>query len=210
MAVAMRWEVGPAWEQITMTRRLPAEFFPRETPGREKGFSLVEALIVVSIGLVLTALAIPMVRRAVQSYTLNSAATNMARMVELARYAAISQGGNVCTVFASNQFGLDANCDGLFANSDVRMVVPAGVSLGSSGPSTTGMSFPIPPEGVSCSDYSIKFNARGSKSIVCGTATASATTNIVFITGWGNTRAAVTVTGTGRTRSWSWNGSTWR
>ena len=92
-----------------MTQRLCTESFGDKAQNRERGYSLVEALIVVLIGLILTGLAVPMVQSALRSYTVNSAANNVSRMVGVSRYAGITRGSNSCTLFAGNQFGVDQN-----------------------------------------------------------------------------------------------------
>lgn len=174
-----------------------------------KGFSLVEAIVVVAVGMIILGFTIPSVQSALRNYTLNSAATNVTRMFSTARYVAINQGSNACTVLQNRQYGVDTNCNGTLDNTETRMAVPNGVSLASSGPALTGLPFPTTPAIVSCANFAITFNNRGTKTTVCGTATGGAVTNIIFIAGWGNTRA-VTITGIGRARTWTYTGTTWR
>ena len=162
-----------------MAQELTAESFPRRTRDRQNGYSLIEALVVVSIGLILTAFAIPSVQSALRSYTINSATSNLSRMVQQIRYAAISQGSDACTLFVGNQFGIDANCDGALANTDVRIQVPIGVTLDqASANSTASMPFPAAPIPFGCTTFAVTFNSRGSKTKVCGTATLPADTHI--------------------------------
>ena len=167
---------------------------------REKGFSLVEMMIVVFIAMVLMGFAIPVVISSIRNYNLNSASTNMSRMVQLARYAAIRQGSPACTVLEGTFFGVDTNCSGALDNIEQRFALPVGVTLSAVGPATTTMDFSAAPT-VVASPYVITFTARGSSA-------ASPTVSLVYITGWGNTNA-VTVTGTGRARSWRYSGSAW-
>ena len=94
---------------MTVIQELPPESFPLKARNRQSGYSLVEAIIVIAIGLILTGLAVPMVQSAIRSYTVNSAANNVSRMVGVSRYAGITQGSNSCTLFAGNQFGVDQN-----------------------------------------------------------------------------------------------------
>jgi len=163
----------------------------------------------VAIGMVVLAFTIPSVQSTLRSYTLNSTALNVSRMFQTARFTAINQGSNACTVFQGNQYGVDLNCNGALDGTETRVAIPPGVSLATTGPSLAGMPYPTAPVVVSCSGYTVTFNSRGTKATVCGTATGAAVTNIVFLTGWGNTRA-VTVTGTGRARTWSYTGTTWQ
>jgi len=199
---------------MTRTQGLCTESIAGETWNRQRGYSLVEALIVVFIGLILTGLAVPMVQSALRSYTVNSAANNVSRLIGVSRYAGITQGRNSCTLFAGNQFGLDPDCDGAFGANDTRVQIPNGVTVSLSPPggiTTTGLPFsPAPDEFPSpCTTLAITFNTRGSKTFVCTTATGGAATNVFFLTGWNNT-TAVTITGTGRSRSWQFIGGTWQ
>lgn len=201
-----------------MAQELTAESFSSRARNRQNGFSLLEALIVVSISLILTAFAVPMVQSALRSYTLNSATGNVSRIVQQARYVAINQGSDACTLLAGNQFGIDANCNGAFDTTgpavpiEGRIQIPLGVTVVQTHPdsiSTSSMPFPSDPTEFTCGTFAARFNSRGSKTTVCGNPTGVAVTNKLFVTGWGTTNA-VTITGTGRAKSWRWDGTTWR
>ncbi|MBI1955313.1 MAG: prepilin-type N-terminal cleavage/methylation domain-containing protein [Acidobacteria bacterium] len=166
-----------------------------------KGFSILELLIVISIGLVLMGFSIPMIQSAMRNYTLNSAATNITRMMQLARYTAIRQGSNACTVLVGNIFGADADCDGALDPNAMAIVLPSGVSLTGAGPATTGMNFSTDPVAVA-DPFMITFTSRGST-------TDSPAIDLIYLTGWGNS-TAVTVSGAGRARAWQYIGGTWR
>lgn len=188
-----------------MTHGLWTESLAADGRSRQRGYSLVEALIVVFIGMILTGFAVPMVQSALRSYTVSSAANNVSRLIGVARYAAIVQGREQCTLFAGDQFGLDPNCDGAFDPTDTRVQIPNGVIVDQ-----------IPPAGVpqsgslfDCTTYDITFNTRGSKTRVCRTITVGTVTHAFYLTGWGNT-TAVTVTGTGRARSWRYLNGAWQ
>lgn len=177
---------------------------------KENGYSLIEALIVITIGLILTAMAIPMTQNALRIYRLNSASTNLSRMVQQTRYVAINQGQDACTLLAGSEFGIDPDCDGAFSANDIRVLVPLGVQVQqTSAISTTSMPFPSDPTPFTCGTFAARFNSRGSKTSVCGTATGMAVTNKLFVTDGTDTNA-VTITGTGRARTWRWNGSAWQ
>ena len=172
--------------------------FSVESP---RGFSILELMIVVTIGLILMGFSIPMIQSAMRNYTLNSAATNITRMMQLARYTAIQQGSNACTVLAGNMFGADADCDGALDPNAMAIALPSGVTMTGTGPATTGMNFSTAPVAVAA-PFAITFTSRG------GT-TDSPTVDLIYLTGWGNS-TAVTVSGAGRARTWQYNGSTWR
>ncbi len=181
---------------------------------RQRGVSLVEALIVVSIGLILMGVTVPLLTGAVRRYTVSTAANNVSRMVGVARFTGISQGSASCTLFVGNQFGVDRNCSNALEFTETRVQIPAGVTLSPTlppGVTWNGIPFsPLPTElPTSCTTYVIAFNPRGSKTTVCGTATAGAIVNGFFLTGWGNT-TAVTITGAGRARSWRFIGGAWQ
>lgn len=193
-----------------MTQRNRAQSLTGKKRNRQSGYSLVEALIVVVIGLILTTFGVVMLQSALRSYTVSSTANNVARLVGVIRYTGITQGRNSCTLFSANAFGIDPNCDGAFSNTDTRVQVPAAMTVSSTTSlSLTSLPFSPAPTSVSCSNYAVTFNPRGNKTSVCGTATGGAVTNVFFLTGWGNT-SAVTVTGTGRARSWQFINGVWR
>ena len=199
---------------MTRTQGLCTESIAGETWNRQRGYSLVEALIVVAIGLILTGFAVPMVQSALRSYTVNSAANNVSRLIGVSRYAGITQGRNSCTLFAGNQFGLDPDCDGAFGPNDSRVQIPNAVTVRPDlppGVTLSGLPFSPDPDDFpsTCVTLRITFNTRGSKTRVCTTDTGGAITNIFYLTGWGNT-TAVTITGTGRARSWQFISGTWQ
>jgi len=181
---------------------------------RESGYSLVEALIVVAIGLILTGFAVVRVQSALRSYTVSSTANSVSRLIGVARYSGITRSRNTCLLFTSNQFGIDGDCDAAFTTADTaadtRVQIPSGVTVSSTTTlSLASLPFSPAPTAISCANYAITFNTRGNKTSVCGTTTGGAVTNIFFLSGWGNT-AAVTVTGTGRARSWQFLNGAWQ
>lgn len=175
--------------------------FPHQAQrARDQGFSLVELLIVTAIGMVLLAFTVPVLQNAMRNYNLNAAASNVARISQLARYTAIRQGANACTVLNGRIFGIDANCDGTVDANLSAYALPSSITLEDTGPATTGMDFSTAPTAV-VSPYTITFTSRGST-------TVAPTANLIYVAGWGNS-AAVTVSGAGRARSWRYNGSAW-
>jgi len=67
-----------------------------------RGFSLIELLIVLAIGLVLTSMAIPMTISAMRTYQLNSAVSAVTGAIQSTRYAAIMHGSSYQVAFADN------------------------------------------------------------------------------------------------------------
>ena len=193
-----------------MAHRLRTQSLAGEARNRQSGYSLVEALIVVAIGLILTGFGVVMLQSALRSYTVSTTANSVSRLIGVIRYTGITQGSNSCTLFTGNQFGIDPDCDGAFTNTDTRVQIPAAMTVSSTTSlALTSLPFSPEPDPVSCSNYAIIFNTRGSKTSVCGTTTGGAVTNVFFVSGWGNT-SAVTVTGTGRARSWQFINGVWQ
>ena len=168
--------------------------------GRNRGFSLVELMIAVAIGMVLMAFAIPVFQNAMRNYSLNSAASNVSRILQLARYTAIRQGSDACTVLDGTIFGIDADCDGARDANQQSYALPSGIALDSAGPDPTGMNYSTAPTPVD-PPFAMTFNSRGSTDV-------APTASLVYLAGWGNS-AAVTISGAGRARNWRYSGDTW-
>src|ERR1700720_4165939 len=63
--------------------------FRRKCLSRVAGYSLVEMMMTLAIGLILASIALPTMIGAIQSYRLNSVAQQVANLIELTRYTAI-------------------------------------------------------------------------------------------------------------------------
>lgn len=194
-----------------MIHRIPSGNSAVERRNKDRGFSLVELIVAVAIALVLMGFAIPVVLSSIRNYTLSSASSNMTRLMQQARYAAIQRGGNssVRQVVRGgrNFFAVDRDCDGTAGNTEQAYAIPLSVSLSATGPATGSLIFSAAPTPVP-DPFVITFNARGNKIVSCTNPTASAATSLIYVTGWGNNNA-VTVTGAGRARSWRYDGSAW-
>ena len=169
--------------------------------GRNRGFSIVELLIAIVIGMVLMGFAIPVLQNAMRNYSLNSAASNVSRILQLARYTAIRQGSDACTVLDGTIFGIDADCDGARDANQQSYALPTGITLENTGPDPGGMNYSTAPTPVPPPDFVMRFNTRGSTNV-------APTASLVYLAGWGNS-AAVTISGAGRARHWRYSGDTW-
>jgi len=94
---------------------------PAFHPKRLKpGFTLVEVIITVVIGLILTLIAIPLINNAYQSYRINAAISAVTGAIQTSRYQAISAGYPFQVVFSkanSNyQVQSDQNRTAVFTN----------------------------------------------------------------------------------------------
>ena len=65
----------------------------------DRGFSLVELVIVVAIALIVMAMAVPVIRRTLQFYALRSGVTSLTGAIQAARYQAIFHGCRYQVVF---------------------------------------------------------------------------------------------------------------
>ncbi len=125
-----------------------------------RGFSLVELLIVTVVILVVLAIVTPGILRTMATYRLNSAAVNVANMLQRARYEAIKQNtivrcrGNATTVW------VDLNNNGVPDSNEPQFVLPRDiqwVNPGGSVPDSASMNLgpTQQPTGV------IAFDSRG-------------------------------------------------
>ena len=69
---------------------------------RERGFTLMEALVVVAIGLIITAVSIPVFTSSLNTYKLQSAVTNVTGLIKATRFQAMSSGYPYQIVFTSS------------------------------------------------------------------------------------------------------------
>jgi len=106
---------------------LNAKFvFLRRSP--RNGFSLVELVLSLAVLLVITTLAIPVVVRSLQTYQLNSTASQLAGMIKFTKFDAIRQ--NTHVNFQIVQTGTnwivwaDSNGDGVPDGAEPQMVIP--------------------------------------------------------------------------------------
>jgi type IV fimbrial biogenesis protein FimT len=99
---------------------------PRRSP--RNGFSLVELVLSLAVLLVITTLAIPVVVRSLQTYQLNSTASQLAGMIKFTKFDAIRQ--NTHVTFQILQSGTnwivwaDSNGDGAPDGAEPQMVIP--------------------------------------------------------------------------------------
>lgn len=113
----------------------------------ESGFSLVEMVMALAIGLIMASVALPMVMGAVQNYRLNSVAQQTAILIDLTRYTAIrrnmviklqktAQNGNtVLYLDLNNNTKLDAGEPMVMLPSDMQIangdpLTPAATNMG--------------------------------------------------------------------------------
>ena len=145
---------------------LNAKFGPlRRSP--RNGFSLVELVLSLAVLLVITTLAIPVVVRSLQTYQLNSTASQLAGMLKFAKFDAIRQNTKVsCQIKQSGANWLvwvDSNGNGLPDGAEPQMVVTGSDTLLGAGsvPNPNGIVSALGPGGASL-PYSVVSGSNGS------------------------------------------------
>ena len=113
-------------EKCCSKMRLNANFVsPSRSP--RNGFSLVELVLSLAILLVITTLAIPVVVRSLQTYQLNSTASQVAGMLKFAKFDAIRQNTHVNFQVAQSGANwivwVDSNGDGIPNGAEPQMVI---------------------------------------------------------------------------------------
>ncbi len=147
---------------------------PRRSP--RNGFSLVELVLSLAVLLVITTLAIPVVIRSLQTYQLNSTASQLAGMLKFAKFDAIRQNTAVnCQIVWSGATSswtvwVDSNGNGVRDGAEPAMVIAGTDTLLSSGsvPSPNSISTTLGPGGsplpwtvLSGSNATITYDQRG-------------------------------------------------
>lgn len=125
--------------------KLSANFvYPRRSP--RNGFSLVELVLSLAVLLIISTLAVPVILRSLQSYQLNSSASQLAGMLKFAKFDAIRQNTPVsCQIQQQGTSWLvwvDSNGNGIADPAEPQMYVGGG--------------FTLPPEGSVPSPAPIK------------------------------------------------------
>jgi prepilin-type N-terminal cleavage/methylation domain-containing protein len=103
----------------------------RQSP--RNGFSLVELVLSLAVLLVITTLAIPVVVRSLQTYQLNSTASQLAGMLKFAKFDAIRQNTKVsCQIKQSGSTWLvwvDSNGNGTPDGAEPQMIIGGSFTL---------------------------------------------------------------------------------
>lgn len=184
---------------------------------REAGFSLIELILVLAVGSILVAFAIPNTMTGVANLRLRGTASDFSGLVQRGRLAAV-QNNSVYTI----NFGLptgngayvDLNANGSYALGE-PMVQFGGSANQVAAPSSspTKLDAAGGPLGWTATAGNLSFNARG---LPCSLSGGVCTTNVGFVFYLSDTRAvggpgwaAVSITAAGHPKVWWWNGSSW-
>jgi Tfp pilus assembly protein FimT len=173
---------------------------------------MVELVVVISIALILMAIAVPNIMRSVRQSQFERLARSVAEILLQTRYEAIQRNRRLSTVFVAAtpsvpaQYGIDRNSNGTLDAGEPTVIISQGVSLQNTGPALDTM----PPgynTAVAPANLQISFAPRGT--LVTETAPGvwqdAATVQVVFL--WQAELGqwmAVTVTPAGRIRTFQW------
>jgi prepilin-type N-terminal cleavage/methylation domain-containing protein len=138
----------------------------RRPPGNSRGFSLIEMLVMLAIGTILTVMAIPSVNAGLRNYRIDGAISAVTWAIHSTRYQALMQGYpfQVVLTSASNNYQIQSMPPPAVAYSNVGTAVPisswpvllsADTTLNfrpngfvSSTPAVTGLTFTLTYKGV--------------------------------------------------------------
>jgi type IV fimbrial biogenesis protein FimT len=181
--------------------------------GREVGYSLVEMVMTLAIGLILVTVALPLLVGAIQGYRLNSVAQQTANLIELTRYTAIRRNATVSlhktTQNGNTVFYIDLNGNGTLDANEPLVVLPADMQLANGQALTPGPASTLLPNPQDFTD-TITFDYRGTVSYPAGGPLGPYFLALGYVTQVQYGCRAVTVTGMGQTKTWKAPaGGTW-
>jgi prepilin-type N-terminal cleavage/methylation domain-containing protein len=172
---------------------------------KELGFTLVEMVVTLAVGLILVSMALPVMIGAIQSYRLNSVAQQTANLIELTRYAAIRRNTIVSlhkTVQNANTvFFIDLNGNGTLDADEPMIMLPNDMQIANGqsltpGPASTGLN--------NTQDFvdTITFDYRGTVNFPVGGATGTYFLALGYTNQTQYGCRAITVVPMGQTKLW--------
>jgi|SRR2546426_537302 len=193
----------------------------------ENGFTLLEALVVVAIGLIVTTIGVPRMSNAIANQKLRASMTSISGLLQNTRMIAVQQNKtktachytrtsvpNALFYFVKDATVCTSGMAPATTDPQVELeapIVPLDEPTGTGAPpkiDNAVMGFSIDPLTTDPS-----FNSRG---LPCAYAGGTCTTNSPFIQYFRDDRvgvaggwAAISITSAGRIKRWFWNGSTW-
>jgi prepilin-type N-terminal cleavage/methylation domain-containing protein len=186
----------------------------RKVPARIAGYSLVEMMVTLAVGLILVSVALPTMISAIQSYRLNSTAQQIANLIELTRYTAIRRNAVMSLQMAPNYKGstvfyMDLNGNGTPDATEPMVILPTDMQLANGQPLTpnaasTGL--------VPAQDFTtqINFDYRGTAVPLVGGPVATYFLALSYVNQAQYGCRAITVTPMGQTKAWKTVGNgTW-
>jgi Tfp pilus assembly protein FimT len=141
---------------------------------RMRGFTILELVIVLAVMMIVTAISMPSFLRAIRTYQLNDAATQVAGVLKFTRYEAIRVNVPAATPLttrilqsaAGTNIFTDSNNSGTVQNTEKQILFSRNVNLVSAGipPNTAGLAAAVGVAAltnVSLTNGSIAFDQRG-------------------------------------------------
>jgi prepilin-type N-terminal cleavage/methylation domain-containing protein len=181
-----------------------------ERPKQFAGYSLVEMMMTLAVGLILVSVALPAMIGAIQGYRLNSTAQQVGTLIELTRYTAIRRNTVITLqmkpIKGNTVFFIDLNGDGQLDTNEPMVLLPSDMQLAPGNApdsSSTGL--------AATQDFAghITFDYRGTVAFPVGPLTPYfLTLGYVNQAQYGS--RAITVMPMGQTKLWRvLDGSTW-
>ena len=182
----------------------------RKCPRKITGYSLVEMMVTLAVGLILVSVALPTMIGAIQSYRLNSTSQQIANLIELTRYTAIRRNAvmsmQMTVSNGSTIFYVDLNGNGSLDPTEAMVILPSDMQLANNQPLTPGpASTGLAPTQNFISQ--INFDYRGTVNFPPGSQTAAYFLAIGFTNQAQYGSRAITVTPMGQTKAWKTVGS---
>ena len=182
----------------------------RKCPRRITGYSLIEMMVTLAVGLILVSVALPTMIGAIQSYRLNSTSQQIANLIELTRYTAIRRNAVMSMQMAVNNgstiFYVDLNGNGSLDPTEPMIILPSDMQVATTQPLTPG---PASTGLANTQNFTtqINFDYRGTVNFPVGSSTAAYFLAIGFTNQAQYGCRAVTVTPMGQTKAWKTAGS---
>jgi type IV fimbrial biogenesis protein FimT len=183
----------------------------RKCPRKTSGYSLIEMMVTLAVGLILVSVALPTMIGAIQSYRLNSSAQQVANLIDLTRYTAIRRNAVVSmqTTPSNNGstiFYVDLNGNGALDPTEPMVLLPTDMQLATTQPLTPGpASTGLAPTQNFVSQ--ISFDYRGTVNYPVGGPLAAYFLAVGFTNQAQYGCRAITVTPMGQTKAWKTVGS---
>jgi Tfp pilus assembly protein FimT len=187
---------------------------------KKGGFSLLEVLIVVGIGMAITAIALPSFTTAIANAKLRGSMTSLSGLLQNCRMIAVKQNKTMTAKYEVRSNGLvgfikKATDDSGLSTTDsqVEMEAPIDKMITPTGPGApAGVTSAVLGFTAATGDVLVSFNSRGLPCLFdSGTCPNSGfvqyfkDTRIAGNGGW----AAISVSPAGRIKRWFWNGAAW-
>ena len=190
----------------------------------KRGFSLIELMIVMSVAIIVTAMAVPVFRSAMTQYQLRTTTVEIATLLQRSRMQCIQTNRALPVIAAggSNRIFLDQDLSGTYndvaGNREPMVLLPNNTVFLNAAPTA----IPQATLGFVGQNFPAQFDNRGlpcivnggvCRNFVVGGANAGAPVGyLVYLrqtVGAAFNYAAVSVTPAGQVKTWAFNGTTW-